>query len=206
LDVERWTLRPDALEKPVLLETMQPLAAVLDVSADVLVDNYIAALPTAIRVQETNPSMDEFWPVTMRHLRSTRFRGWTWFAPLAEAVAFTVVSKAATMKLEGNFSYLQAFTSDRQAGTGVPLARARLKVLLDGPPIDEFARKVECGLLTKYIPRSLCQESQNAFPLDSWCVCFVWGLGEIIKTKCCAHRLNAVGIFQTVRWERLQSQ
>lgn len=115
---------------------MAPAAEMLGVDAAALAENYVAALPTARRIYQMQRNLDMIWTETCKHLKRTHYHGWKCFEPLAELTALTLIMKPATLKLESNFSHLEAFSSERQAGT-----------CIDCTPMGTYTEKNDCKII-----------------------------------------------------------
>jgi len=106
-------------------------------------------------------SLRQVWGMAMRHLRGMRR-----FPPvLANAVYLMLSCMPATGPIESHFfSYLQMLGGSRWAGTSLDNLRAQMKIMVDGPPDDDF---VLCKRLpgggAAYVASQMCREAQNHY-------------------------------------------
>ena len=98
--------------------------------------------------------------MTMRHLKRVRRLG----SALAEAVYLMLCCMPATGLIESHFSYLQAIGGNRRAKTSLENLRAEMKIMVDGPPIDDFVLcKNLSGGAAMYVASHLCLQAQHYY-------------------------------------------
>lgn len=150
-DAKSWV----AIVDRDLRKTFEPLSVVLQVSLDDLCEQYAAALPPVLRLQQDNDDIGETWGQVLKNAgRRLRKLG-----ALKRAVLLMLAAFPGSGEVENNFSIVQGMSSHRRAGVSVEVLQACAKVALDGPQTEEFVplRKHKCEATT------LSTMSQNIY-------------------------------------------
>ena len=120
--------------------TLEPLAKALHVDPKALTEQFMQRRHTAAMIHKSKivPEGSE-WQETCRQYHQRRFQNQA--KELETVVHFINVCFESSSELEQHFQFLQAITSGRKASVNPEQARARFKVKVDGPPLEEFVVK-----------------------------------------------------------------
>jgi len=161
--VRSWKQRGD---KNKLEETLAPLARLVDKPAVDLVKDYLSSFDYVYRLVERGIGLREAWVQTAGVFKKN------WSATMKECLYVVLGMMDGTGTLESRFQVVQMCAQYQKGGQTDASVRARMRIKINGPSLEEFCAKSVHGGNTVYTPGLLCLQAQHHYALLFGTKCF----------------------------------